>query len=477
MTIYHDELRVQAPTPVGEVTLSKLGELSLLFGKNAAGKSLILRAIRDLDPGSVHYIPPERYGSFNFNPNLLQSELTPQGRRSGSTRNIDHHYHERALGRIGSYFMKRGAHEGQLPLTSAARIEQLLSDLIPNIEVRLQPSEPPVVLTRVNEGQLISAVDELSSGEAQMLTLVLDILTIAGIWELEHQGKRILLIDEPDPHVHPDLQLRLARVLKEAAEHFALQTIVATHSISLVAAFSQVWNSSAARILYVKRGQRQLEAYPIDEVRRDLATCLGGHVLMGPLFGVPLLLVEGADDFLIWSQAARHEQVRCAVLPCSGEDIKRYQKRLEEIFASLQDPEEQPAGFALLDGDKPCPEVNPSNPQSFIRYICLACHEAENLYLTDEVLAELGWTWEGAAAEIASRSDDFGEKAERLAKAAEWDRRRVDLKGIIDEVSRILDQKGLRWTMRVGAVLGKSKPSGQLADFLGDDLLKRLWPA
>ena len=62
-----------------------------------------------------------------------------------------------------------------------------------------------------------------------------------------------------------------------------------------------------------------------------------------------------------------------------------------------------------------------------------------------------------------------------LRAASTWDRRDVDLKLVIEEVSRILDSKSIHWTIRVGTRLGRERPIGQLADFLGPTVLSALW--
>jgi len=50
------------------------------------------------------------------------------------------------------------------------------------------------------------------------------------------------------------------------------------------------------------------------------------------------------------------------------------------------------------------------------------------------------------------------------------------VKHCIGEISKILDPKNVHWTIRVGSRIGRAKPTGQLADFLGGDLLASLWP-
>jgi hypothetical protein len=198
---------------------------------------------------------------------------------------------------------------------------------------------------------------------------------------------------------------------------------------------------------------------------------------MGPLFGAPILLVEGDDDYRAWSQVPRHHVLNIAVIPCNGEEIKRYQATLERILASLCEPKATPIGFALLDGDKPLPQPSAENPQRFIRFIGLKCHEAENLYLTDTVLTDLGHTWTSACEALVREAHRFGNKADLLRGCAKWNRQDFDIKHVINEVANILDVKSVAWTQRVGSAIGRKRPTGELADFLGEGLVATLWPA
>ncbi len=195
---------------------------------------------------------------------------------------------------------------------------------------------------------------------------------------------------------------------------------------------------------------------------------------MGPLFGVPLLLVEGDDDYRLWSQVPRHHVVSFSVIPTNGDEIRQYQKSLETILSALREPG-TPAGYALLDGDKALPQANADAPQEHIKFIGLSCHESENLYLTDEVLQALGTDWAKASAEIAAKADQYGEKGAALAEAPNWDRMKVDIHNLINEITQILDIKNVHWTIRVARAIGEKRPNGQLLDFLGVDVVNALW--
>jgi ABC-type Mn2+/Zn2+ transport system ATPase subunit len=445
-------------------TLSNLTTITALFGKNGSGKSLLLRAWRDSEPATSHYVVPERTGQLGYSPQYLEVQMNPIHRRNISQRNFIEEYRQPIIARIHGYFAARGnIRAGQLP-GDPAELEESLSQLLPDFIVEISGTRTPFYrFVRASDNSAIQEIDQLSSGEAQLIMLALDILTVAAIWDIQGIEKRLMLVDEPDAHIHPDLQVRFADFLVQAAERYKLQAVVATHSTTLLAALGQFGGTSAS-VLYLDRTKVAFRAEPFSAVMKELAACLGGHALMGPLFSVPLLLVEGDDDYRICSQVPRHHAVTFAVIPSHGEEIRKYQRTLERLFAALREREQGLAGYALLDGDKAKPQVNPETPQDHIRYIQLACHESENLYLTDQVLALLGLTWGEASDRIVVRAETFGEKADLLRNAKVWDRKAVDVKRVINELSQILDDKRAHWTVRVARAIGVSRPEGQLVD-------------
>ena len=72
-------------------------------------------------------------------------------------------------------------------------------------------------LIRESTGKIVENVNQLSSGEAQILSLGIDILTTVATWHAEGREKNLLLIDEPDAHIHPDLQVRFAEFVARLA--------------------------------------------------------------------------------------------------------------------------------------------------------------------------------------------------------------------------------------------------------------------
>jgi predicted ATPase len=475
--VYFDRAEVARISPLGggKWELTNLLPTTILFGKNGSGKSLFLRGWRDLQISASHYVVPERTGDISFEPGYLQQEIDAQERRNLSIRNFLDRYRQRIIARVQAYFIARGAtRRGELP-GDLGDLEQLLTMLLPDFTIELVGTNPPYVLTRSENQRKVENIDQLSTGEAQLLTLGLDILTIAAIWDVQKAPTRLLLIDEPDAHIHPDLQVRFADFLNQVANKYRLQVVIATHSTTLLSAIGQ-FAADQCGIVYFDRTRAAFPAERFTTALQEIAACLGGHALMGPLFGAPVLLVEGDDDYRIWSQVPRHHVTSFSVIPCRGDEIFKYQRALEKIFAVLRERPTKPAGFALLDGDKQLPQANTDQPQDHVKFIRLSCHEAENLYLTDEIMQQIGTTWQDACRAVAAAASGHGAKANALSNVANWNRMNDDVKNVIAEVSLAVDSKHVHWTQRVGVGIGRSKPTGQLAAFLGPEVIAALWP-
>jgi hypothetical protein len=209
-SVYFDRVRVPRLGPLGggEWDIANPLPITVLFGKNGSGKSLLLRGWRDLEIPGSHYVVPERTGALSFEPSYMQTEIDPQERRSQSMRNFLDGYRSRIISRIQAYFVARGSARGTELIGDLANLEQLLTMLLPDFTLELVGKNPPYVLTRSDSRQIVGSVDELSTGEAQLLTLGLDVPTIAAIWDVQNASTCLLLLDEPDAHIHPDLQVR-----------------------------------------------------------------------------------------------------------------------------------------------------------------------------------------------------------------------------------------------------------------------------
>lgn len=459
----------------GSWELKGLNKITVVLGRNGSGKSQLLRSLRDKAPTSSHYVVPERTGEISFEAGLMVEVGNAQSRRNRSSGNFSSNYRQEVVTRIQAYYTKRGTKKVNVIKHDPEDLLQALSIVLPDFTVKVKDENPFYELLRTKDGTSVTSVSALSSGESQLLSLGMDILTIVGMWELDQTEQRVLLVDEPDAHIHPDLQIKFADFLCHVQREYAVQIIVATHSTTLLSALGQFANKQLS-VLYLSTEQRTLTAQPFNAVTRELSALLGGHLLMGPLFAAPVLLVEGDDDYRVWLQVARSGSIRLCVMPCNGDEIKQYQRTLERMFSALSENVNL-RGIALIDGDKPLPIPQSNGPQDFVRFARLECHETENLYITDEMLKELGHdSWDVAKQKIFAEADGFGNKADSLRALASIDRKLADIKPIVSEIAEILDPKKLLWSVRLGKFIGKEKPIGQLAEFIGEKTMQLLWP-
>jgi energy-coupling factor transporter ATP-binding protein EcfA2 len=114
------------------------------------------------------------------------------------------------------------------------RLNQLLQRIHPNVELNVgfdEREDIHINATFFTPGQPESrrSLEDLATGVLQVIQIFAYLILFR---------PKILLVDEPDAHLHPDKQERLIEALEEAAGEFAAQIIVTTHSQHVVRAAS-----------------------------------------------------------------------------------------------------------------------------------------------------------------------------------------------------------------------------------------------
>lgn len=321
--------------------------------------------------------------------------------------------------------------------------------------------------TAVNAGTI-------SSGETELISLAIEVLAFAK--ECEIGRTNILLIDEPDVHLHPDLQDRFARFLANTVSEHPLQAIVATHSTSLLSGLAQ---ENGAQVAFMKRGDLALHFQPITNVARSILPIFGAHPLSNVFNQIPVLLVEGEDDERVWQQAVRSSNGGICVYPCVvdgtpnfGEFERETQKLLEAVYDNA-------SAFSLRDRDEGSQEISDLGP---IKRMKLACRTAENLMLSDDCLQLAGSSWNELRPKITEWRDshvqhDFFTSVQSFIEGG-FDRKSHDLKLIRNILISLISEKP--WEVLVGQAIarlvreGGSDGDGSLREFLGIDVCTHL---
>ena len=65
----YDLLNIKLDNFPREWNLRKLSPITIIFGKNGSGKSLLLRKIRDMNKETCHYSVPETAGNIAYSSN------------------------------------------------------------------------------------------------------------------------------------------------------------------------------------------------------------------------------------------------------------------------------------------------------------------------------------------------------------------------------------------------------------------------
>lgn len=110
MPVHEPNIAVPRPAYLGggNWQLSRLNSINVLLGRNGSGKSQLLRAMRDLDLASRHYVVPERTGEINFEAGLITQVIDAVQRQGQSRSNFSANYRQAVVTRIQGYYTKRG---------------------------------------------------------------------------------------------------------------------------------------------------------------------------------------------------------------------------------------------------------------------------------------------------------------------------------------------------------------------------------
>lgn len=465
--------------------LTNMNNINVIMGRNGAGKSRFLRDIENIVRGrtdvNVRYVCPERAGSFSLNGNILTAiNSDPNWLRNARLANQSGNFKETSavlFREVELLYLRnlektpnvRQNLERNFEVDRISKINALLTN------VSLKMGKTSFEFRSVADGQLIGP-DKISSGESEAVALAAEIIYFFDT--LDKEKFNVLFLDEPDVHLHPDLQARLGRLIiamleeyKKHAESIAI--CLATHSSPLAC--------SLAGSPYVSIGTKSFEVdtvelKPASDALRKAAPFFG-HPLSLSLSDDAMLILEGEDDERVWQQAARSSQGRVRLFPVLANSVD-HQGELEtvciELLKTLYD---DPVAFSLRDGDGVVDAPLDDRPP--LKRYRLRCYAIENTLLSDPCLAVMGTNWERFI-EAAKKWGEDNPAHEHLPLLQELvgsqDRlRHKKIKKIRQLVCSVADCNK-PWEVVVGQAIGTLprealENSNMLVDFLGAELV------
>lgn len=465
-----------------------IGNINVLLGRNGAGKSRYLRnldkALSAKNEFKVRYISPERAGVFQRDGSTLTNmeqddmwlSMTRRRNQADKFKTVSAHL----LRDVETAYLRRLQDTPEIRSDSSKnfrteRIERI-NALMSNIRIEQQGSD---FVFKSLSGEDITP-DQISSGESESVSLATEIMYF--FENLDFTKFNLLLIDEPDVHLHPDMQTRLMHFLVQSLEDLSgeqcnrVAVFIATHSTPLVAALS----SSRFVQIGTKDFDNELVRFrPVDENIKKSAPFFG-HPLSLSLSNDVILILEGKDDERVWQQASRSSNSRIKVFPVIAEsvDVQGDMERFcETMLTAIYD---EPVAYSIRDGDGIMNKLDPMGPVVRFR---LCCYAIENTLVTDECLDVLGLTWE----EFRKRAKEWVEKnaqhpntdlLNQLVKSAD----RLRHKKIKKIRQIICDIAGSNkpWEVLVGQTIARLDSTqvvddeGCLAAFLGLELVNTI---
>lgn len=466
--------------------LTNLNNINVIMGRNGAGKSRFLRDIEEMTSRSkqlfyVRYVSPERAGSFKRDGSVLTSmSNNPDWLRQ--TRAVNQASNFKAASAMlfreaETLYLRRLASTPEIRMDPTRNFEtdrlSKVNQLLTNISLEMGNAD--FEFRSLADGQTVSP-DGISSGESEAVALATEILYFFDT--IEPTKFNVLLLDEPDVHLHPDLQARLGKLIIAMLDEFknhadSIAVCLSTHSSPLVC--------SLADSQYVSIGTK---SFAVDTV--ELKQTSAELRKIAPFFGHPLslslsedaaLILEGEDDERVWQQAARTSQGRIKVFPVLAGSVDQ-QGELEtfcvDLLGTLYD---NPVAFSLRDGDGVVDQPLEHRPP--IKRYRLQCYAIENALLTDPCLAVMGTTWEGfvsAAMKWVGNNPEHRDTTLLEELAGSDDRlRHKKIKKIHQLVCAVLECKK-PWEVVVGQAIGALTNedlanSNMLIAFLGAEMV------
>jgi len=270
-------------TALSGYNLRGLSRKNILLGKNGCGKSRLLKlADQGLrgrpEVGAVRYLSPERGGVLQYEAGIEQNLTSSPAWLADSRRsNQAQQFRQQSAAQFRRLELLILREIEQNPALRAdpgvtfdrtvARINTLLD------RVYLTRADPAF---RINDRKTDAPVQpqDISSGESELISLGIECL----VFEKESQpGKlNLLLMDEPDVHLHPDLQARFARFVEQMVAVSEVSVLIATHSTALLGAMSDY---AETHLAFMRYGETDITFSPTTDTHRRVLPVFGAHPL------------------------------------------------------------------------------------------------------------------------------------------------------------------------------------------------------
>ena len=470
----------------GGINIDGYRRINVILGKNGSGKSTLLRRMDEMlssGDACIRYITPERGGVLTYDGGIESNRSNDpswlwQIRRCNN-------YNQFRQSSVAEYrsletLVLRTIESDQAVRSSDFKFEQEIGRINTVLDrVALKRSVGSgFEITRMND-QKPARPSDLSSGESELISLAVEILNFSYMCKQEKHANtnNWLLLDEPDVHLHPDLQGRLMKLLVDCLKESNGNVLIATHSTAILAALCSLYPETM--IGFKNFEDKAIRFCAADEALKTIIPIFGAHPLSNVFNQRPPIIVEGEDDERIWQTAVRSSQGRVSVYPCVAGDVRSMNAYEATASTLMNTVYENARAFSLRDKDDNPYEIEDIGPVVRCR---LNCRTAENLILTDDVLNVLGSNWVDFRHSFEiwiANNPEHSRIADAVAfRNSGWDRQNFNVKGMRMVIVGITGSTKL-WEVAVGQAIAKIASDGlhgkdSLREYLGSKIVKAL---
>ena len=379
-----------------------LPNLVAIAGPNGAGKSSLLDSLRSnrqglAEPGTVVlFMGPHRtwrssqanmvtvygYQSQSFSDVLSLDSLPSSPYGMGNLQFLANMFRDSSSADDSQAFVKTSLirlHNRQQALVTRAFQDQsgsvaagsvpqlfdplirLVDTLLPHLQwLRVDDSDTNdirCIFARRDQPSVEFDIDALSSGEKAAISMFLPFVErqadqlVTGVSAAPGVVPITMILDEPEIHLHPSLQLQVLQYLRDLSGEGSAQFIISTHSPTLLDAFDddELWLLSPASL----RPDNQLSRLSTSHERLEVARAITGatHLLTR---SKPIVIMEGVPSRSSSAGDVRLTKLMLpdvrswSLIPSGGKS--EVARSVERLRGSDLDVPGLPV-FGLVDGD------------------------------------------------------------------------------------------------------------------------------
>ena len=254
------------------------------------------------------------------------------------------------------------------------KYKKIFTDLLPGKELQpIEPSQPKEFYYK-ESGKDSLSFSSLSSGEQEVVKMLFDVASK----DIKHS---IIIVDEPELHLHPTLTFKLIESLKTIGENN--QFIFLTHSADLISTYYSTGN--VYFIASTQNGENQAHKLSdLDTTHKELTRLIGENLGLFAV-GKMLIFVEGENssiDRLTYHSIAQKYLSEAKIIPVgSVENIVKlgaFEKQIRNSIFGIE-------LYMIRDRDG-LTEKEIQNLGQNGRIKCLKKRHIENYFLDSEIL-------------------------------------------------------------------------------------------